>query len=291
MKRTITILIAVFILLPCIPAAAQTAADTQAWETIYRYVETELGYTQDQLIPGQLVYAESSWAFSLMVKDHPETEDGLIVGEMDGQGTITSLQAPQEIPLDRQLELDLKSCFNQDDCYLRLPVVCQKWLPVLNSLSTEQLDWIFDKYRAVVRLHIAIPPDNAIPYPDAYDAAIHVLAQQPGWNADMAQMFRLAISAYYTPQDIGKPVYFFYFEQHSPLEPAYTSKAAREKYWAALESAFGGPAPNRFSIMIDAMDGSLVHQPLYDYAPIRFHYLDFLIRTDAMIEAEEQTQL
>ena len=52
-----------------------------------------------------------------------------------------------------------------------------------------------------------------------------------------------------------------------------------------LAIALGGVAPRRYSIMINAVDGSLVELPVIDYVPIKYHYLDFFIRTPEIIQA------
>lgn len=139
-------------------------------------------------------------------------------------------------------------------------------------------------YAAVIDLNITTPDENGISYDDAYHAALQCLAQQPGWSDEQTKMFRLAISAYYTPEDIGRPVYLFYFDQHSYFEKAYETDSAMNKYQAELRKAFGGDAPRQFSVVIDAADGSLVEPPIFDYAPVQYRYLDFLIRPEEMIQ-------
>lgn len=285
MKKILVLLLANLIMMINLSAIAENAAEAQAWDQVFVLVEEETEYSKHQLEKGQLVYESGVWVFSLLVKDHPNDEDGLLVGQMDDKGSLLSLHGPNKISLNQQLERDLKSCFNRVDCYLLLAAVREKWLPILQPLSTDQLDELIASYVSVIRLSIAIPNDNAIAYNDAYDAALQHLAQQPEWNDEQVGLFRMSMSAYYTPEDIGRPVYFFFFEQHSYMEDAYSTDQAMNNYIRDLEKAFNGEAPYRISIMVDAANGDLVELPIYDYAPVQYHYLDFLIRTDEIIQA------
>ena len=272
-------LILIFLFIPSM------LAEEEAMNRLYDIIQEQRGYTREQLSVNQMEYSDGRWGFSLTIIDHPEDEDGLLVGQMDAAGRLLMLEGPQKISWDRQLENDLKACFNRDDGYLLLPKVREKWLPILDALSPEQLSRIFERYVAVVRLEISLPDPEAMPYTDAYEKALSHLADLPGWSGEQARMFRLAICAYYAPEDIGYPVYFFYFEQHSYMEDAYASDRAMGRYQEKLKRAFDGDAPRRFSIMINAVDGSLVELPVFDYVPIKYHYLDFFIRTPEIIQA------
>lgn len=288
MKKILTLVLVSTLIMVSFLVAAEETGTAKAWEQALALVEQKLGYSKQQLEKNQIVFGNGVWAFSLTIKDHPQDEDGLLVGQMDTAGNLLSLQGPEKVSLDRQLEVDLKNSFNRDDGYLLLVAVHEKWSPILQALSEEQVSKIFPKYVALINLNLALPHENAISYEDAYQAALHFLAQQPGWSADQAQMFRLAMSAYYAPVDIGRFVYFFYFEQHVGLEAAYRSEKAMNKYQAELIKAFGGVAPRQLSIMVDALDGSLVKPPILDYAPVQHHYLDFINRTEEIIQAEKE---
>ena len=260
-------------------------AEEEAVNKLYAILQEQRGYTREQLSVNQMEYSDGRWGFSLTIIDHPEDEDGLLVGQMDAAGRLLMLEGPQKISWDRQLENDLKACFNRDDGYLLLPKVREKWLPILDALSPEQLSRIFERYVAVVRLEISLPDPEAMPYTDAYEKALSHLADLPGWSGEQARMFRLAICAYYAPEDIGYPVYFFFFQRHSPMEDAYASESARKKYDKELRKAFGGDAPYQFSLIVDAKDGNLVEPAMFDYVPTKYHYLDFFIRTPEIIQA------
>lgn len=268
-------------------AGAQLQSEVQAWDQIFPLVERETGYAERQLEKQQIEYEAGVWAFSLLISDHPTDEDGLIVGQIDQVGNLLYLHGSEKISMDRQLENALKLCFNQYDCYLRLKEVHDTWKPVLEKLPEDQLNKIYPSYVAVVNLSMPSSDDAAISYDDAYEAALQYMAQQPGWSDEKARMFRLAISAYYIPEDIKKTVYFFYFEKHSLFEEAYSTERAMNKYRAELNEAFEGTPPYRFSLMVDANNGELIETPVIDYHS-EFHYLDFIIRTEKIKQAGKE---
>ena len=260
-------------------------AEEEAMNRMYAIIQEQRGYTREQLRLNQMEYSDGLWGFSLTIKDHPEDEDGLLVGQMDATGKLLLLEGPQKTSLDRQIENDLKACFNRDDGYLLLPKVREKWLPIIEGLSEEALSHVYESYVALIRMKISLPGPEALPYEEAYEMALSHLAALPGWSDEQARMFRLAICAYYAPEDIGFPVYFFYFEQHSYMEEAYATDRAMGQYQEKLKKAFDGDAPRRFSIMVDAADGNLIESPVFDYAPVKYNYLDFFIRTPEIMQA------
>lgn len=268
-------------------ADAQLQSEAQAWDLIFPLVERNTGYDERQLEKQQIEYEAGVWAFSLLISDHPTDEDGLLVGQIDQAGNLLYLHGPEKISIDRQLEDSLKRCFNRYDCYLQLKEVHDTWKPVLQKLSEDQISEIYPSYIAVINLNMPSSDDAVISYDDAYEAALQYMAQQPGWSDKKARMFRLAISAYYIPEDIKKPVYFFYFEKHSLFEEAYSTERAMNKYRAELIEAFEGAPPYRFSLMVDANNGKLIETPVIDYHS-EFHYLDFLIRTEKVIQVGKE---
>lgn len=286
MKKNFSLFWSCILLLCCLYSTAEASSNAKAWERVFALVQQKTGYTQQQLQKGNLVYSDDMWAFSLILIEHPEDEDGLLVGQMDKAGNLLNLSGPEKISFDRQLENDLKNCFNRSDCYLRLAEVHSKWKPTLKVLPEDQLSEIFPRYVDVIRLNITAPDAEAIPYDTAYASALQFLAEQPGWSIRQSNMFRLSISAYYAPEDIGRFVYFFYFEQHARFEETYSTDRVMSRYQAELNEAFGGAAPRRIAVMVDAADGSLVEPPLFDYAPVKFHYLDFFIRSEETLLSE-----
>ena len=101
------------------------AEEPGGWDMAFAMLERETGYTRDQLVGNQMVFEDGVWYFSVTIKDHPEDEDGLLIGEMDKDGNLIGMDGPEKISLETQLEEDLKSCFNREDCYIRLAEVCK----------------------------------------------------------------------------------------------------------------------------------------------------------------------
>ena len=268
------------------------ADDTQAWDLAFALVEKETDYTREQLEQVNLVYEDGTYAFSVKIIDHPADEDGLLVGEMDASGNKISLTGPEKNDIGEQIQRDLKNCFNQYDCYLKLADVCEAWNEKLASADEETMESIYEKYRAILAMGITMPSDDAIDYDTAYADAWSDLVAYEGWTADAEELFRLTISAYYVLDD--EPVYFFYFEDHSYFEEDYSTDAAMNSYKKKLEAYFtelGQQTPRKIGVVISAKTGKLVETPMMDYIPVQFHYLDFLIRTDeavASIAQEEQ---
>ena len=283
--RIYAVLLAMFLPFTAIPVVSQ-AEESDAWSMALALVEQEMGYAADELEKNQLVYNDGMWSFSVTIIDHPLDEDGLIVGQMDAGGKKISLSSPSKISLEQQLMNDLKSCFNRDDCYLLLADVCERWNERLTGASEEVLADIWTKYRSVLALGITIPPDDVMSYDTVYASSWKQVAAAEGWPKEVEDMFRLTISAYYILDDI--PVYFFYFERHSYFETAYSTDAAMERYRKALNEAFAAidqQPPLRIGFLIHAQTGKLVEQPMLDYAPAQFHYLDFLIRTQEALSS------
>lgn len=268
-----------------LPAFSQ-AEESDGWEMALTLIAREMGYSADELEKNNLVYSDGVWAFSVTIIDHPLDEDGLIVGQMDARGKKISLSGPSPISLEQQLVNDLKYCFNRDDCYLLLANVCSKWNERLLGADEEMLKGIWEKYLSVLERGATTPPENMLSYNSVYASVWKHLASAEGWTEDMADMFRLTISAYYVLD--SSPVYFFYFERHSYFEAAYSTDKAMNKYLSALNNAFsdiGQKPPLRIGVLIHAQTGELVEPPMLDYAPSQFHYLDFFIRTEEAVSS------
>lgn len=265
-------------------ASTCSYAEDNAWDMVFEQLEKETGYTRDQVVGNQILFEDGEWLFSVTIKDHPDDEDGLLIGEMDADGNLISLTGPEKINLDTQLENDLKSCFNYDDCYLRLAEVREKWTAKLSVLSEEQKATIWPRYLQVVERGIILPPEGALDFATAYETALSQAATAEGWTEDMIHMFRHAISACCLLDE--SPVWFIYLEQHTWFDPGYESDAAMNKYEKELEKAFAAlnqAVPIKIGIVIDALTGKLKEAPMLDYIPEEYHYLDFLIRTDEAV--------
>lgn len=265
------------------------ADDIQGWDLAFALIEKETGYTRDQLEKVTLVYGNGQYAFSVKIINHPADEDGLLVGEMDASGNKISFTGPEKIDVGAQVQRDLKNCFNRRDCYLLLADVCADWNEKLASADEETMEMIWEPYRAILAMGITTPPDDVIDYDTAYTAAWTELAAYKNWTADAEELFRLTISAYYVLYD--EPVYFFYFEDHSYFEDAYSTDAAMKRYEKKLAAYFAEinqQAPCKIGVVISAKTGKLVEPPMMDYIPVQYHYLDFLIRTEEAVASIAQ---
>lgn len=265
------------------------ADDTQGWDLAFALIEKETGYTRDQLEKVTLVYGNGQYAFSAKIINHPADEDGLLVGEMDASGNKISFTGPEKIDVGAQVQRDLKNCFNRRDCYLLLADVCADWNEKLASADEETMEMIWEPYRAILAMGITTPPDDVIDYDTAYTAAWTELTAYKNWTADAEELFRLTISAYYVLND--EPVYFFYFEDHSYFEDAYSTDAAMKRYEKKLAAYFAEinqQAPCKIGVVISAKTGKLVEPPMMDYIPVQYHYLDFMIRTEEAVASIAQ---
>ncbi|NLO83968.1 MAG: hypothetical protein GX096_00850 [Clostridiales bacterium] len=284
--------LSLFLMLACIlslftgTALAEKLESSEAENMIYALIEANLNCSRDQLTTHQLVYDKNTgiWAMSALLIDCPQDEDGLFVVEMNNSGNIAGeLKASEKISLFVQLRKELFVCTRREDCYLLMAELLEKWKPRLDAMQAEadliepRADRVAveQKYLMLVRLDLTTPAEGSLPIDQAYDLAVAYAAEQPNWSQEKVNTYRLHMNAYYTPEDIGKPVYFFQFET-----PEYTDKNV-----AKLKKLFGETYPLSISLMVDAVDGSLVETPIQEFPGDPFYYLDFLIRTDEVIEA------
>lgn len=286
MMRRICAMVAMVLLASSVMMGSNAWAEADGWSLALALVEQEMGYTADQLEKNELIYEDGVWAFSVTVRDHPADEDGLIVGQMDASGGKISLSGPSKISLEQQLVDDLKSCFNRPECCILLAEVCRQWNERLAGADEETLATIWEKYRDVLQMGVMIPPEDALDHEAARDAAWTQLTAAEGWTEDMADLFRLTISACYVLDDV--PVYFFYWERHSYMETAYSTDRAMNQYKAELNAAFASveqAPPLSIGVLVDARTGEMMEMPMMDYVPSQFHYLDFLIRTEDAVNS------
>lgn len=280
-KRAIALVMIMFLA----AGNAMAANDENEWDLAFAVLERETGLGREQVKTGQIFYEDGMWSFSVVMKDHPEDEDGLLVFETDDQWNLISMEGPEKINLDRQLEIELKECFHRDDCAWRMAEVCAKWKEKLEGVSQEQRNTIWPRYLAVIDRGIIVPPEGALDYNTALVAARDAASERMGWKGiDMETLFVPGLSACYVLD--GTPVWFIYLEDHSYFEEEYSTDRAMKKYQERLKEAFAGVGqilPCKIGIVIDAFTGELKEKPMLDYIPVEFHYLDFLIRTDEAV--------
>ena len=136
----------------------------------------------------------------------------------------------------------------------------------------------------MLRRGITVPPENVLDIAVARRLGLEGLVKAAGWTEDMPGLFVEWVSAYYVLD--GTPVYFFGLQQHSWFEEAYSTDAAMARYDKEMEKAFsavGQKDPRYIGIVVNALTGELYEKPMMDYPPIRFNYLDFLIRTEEAV--------
>ena len=148
--------------------------------------------------------------------------------------------------------------------------------------------YMLEKIRAAivsaVKRDRTVPPENVLDIAVARRLGLEGLVKAAGWTEDMPGLFMEWVSAYYVLD--GTPVYFFGLQQHSWFEEAYSTDAAMARYGKEMEKAFsavGQKDPRYIGIVVNALTGELYEKPMMDYAPIRFNYLDFLIRTEEAV--------
>ena len=260
--------------------------ESSGWDLAFAMLEREKGITRDQADPCQIIHEDGVRVFSVILKEHPEDEDGLLVCDMDEDGNMISIEGPEKINLERQLENDLKACFHREDCAWRMAEVCARWQVKLACVSEAEKERIWPLYLGVVGRGIIAPPEGALDYNAALNAAMGAASARMGWTEaiDLNTMYVPCITACYMLD--GEPVWFVYLEDHSYFEKEYSTDRAMKQYQARLEEAFATVdqvPPCKIGIVIDAFTGELKEKPMLDYIPVEFNYLEFLVRTDEAV--------
>lgn len=295
MKKILSLLVVLACILCLLAgtALADQITKTNAEDRLYQLLEQHSSYTRDQLKDNECFYDTSlgQWVLSSLLINCPSDEDGLIMVYMDEDGNFESIKPSEKVSVLNQIANALIRCTDGEDSYLLLADLVAQWKPRLGELqdAVEQAQQSStpsfgkaDKYVELMSLDLTVPAEGSLPIDEAQRIATRYIAQLDGWSEEKAAMFPLDMNAYYTPADIGKPVYFFKFEQYSYSD---YSLSEMDEYNQRMTDIFGGKAPKTISIMVDAVDGSLVEKPIFDYAPLEYFFLDALIRTDAIIEA------
>ena len=272
------------LILAIVMGTACAYGESSGWDLAFAMLERETGITRDQVEPYQIVHEDGVWGFSVKLKEHPEDEDGLLVCDMDDNGNMISIEGPEKINLDRQLENDLKACFHREDCAWRMAEICAKWQVRLEGVSEAEKERIWPLYLGVVDREIIVPSEGALDYRTAVDTAMDAAAARMGWTEDLPRMYVPAITACYVLD--GSPVWYVYLERHSRFEKDYEKESIIRKYYSELDEAFARvnqAPPLQIGIVIDAFTGELKEKPMLDYIPEEFNYLEFLVRTDAAV--------
>ena len=280
MKR----LLAICLCLLMLPLTA-LAGEKEVWARIDELMPQQVGYSPDMYRHGNLVGdPDNGWTFSITLNEHPEDEDGLLCYLLTPEGELVHERGPYKLTLNQQAANALRDCFGSDG-YLKIAETAQKWRTILSDVnipSIEEIEHPWDEHILMLDFHS--PEDSAISHEEALAAAEAVLLSQPGWTEEKLAYYSLSFSACMVPQDIGRLVWLFYFVED--IGASYDDDI--EVFDAALKAAEartinGERPPLHFSILIDAMDGSLAETPVFDYRAPQFLWSDFIARPAAFL--------
>ncbi|NLO83963.1 MAG: hypothetical protein GX096_00825 [Clostridiales bacterium] len=281
MKKYLSrILIVTCVLALCVGSALGEIKESEVEDRVYDLIEQHTEYRREQLQTLQYVWIKDGeyWAMSTLLVDRPENIDGVFNVNIDSDGDLVGkIGLPQETTVLVQISTEMIDCLREADGYLRLAEWNEKWSARSGEYS---LDDMHPFNRGMIGLGFTKPAPGSIPYEEAFKQAHAYLAQQTGWDESITELFEIILSGYYTPKGIGIPVYNFFFDWIYSDESTET-----------LRDYFGEPYPVSISVMVNALDGSLVEPPVIDFRPAQFSYTHFFVRTDEFLEAVRNNAL
>lgn len=251
-------------------------------EKIFSLVEQQLGYTKDQLSVNQIQETtEGGLAFSLKIKDADPTTNGLIIGMLDKAGNLVEIKGPQSIDLRRQYQRDwVASHFSYEDIY----ALVQKWRPIVNSMSPEELSE-FDHKKQYNDLYgflnhsVGLPTVEDLSHDEALACAKAEILKLPGWTQEKLDLFCVRTEVYHIPTGTERPAYFFIFGRVS-LE---FEEESDYKAWAVKEkTVFGDAVPYSVCVHIDAQTGELIGNIWVEFPPTYFNDTMLIILNPAL---------
>lgn len=288
MKR----LLAICLCLLMLPLTA-LAGEKEVWARIDELMPQQIGYTPEMYKHGNLVGdPDNGWTFSIVLHEHPEDEDGLLVYLLTPAGELVHQRGPYKLTLNQQAANALQECFGPDG-YLKIAETAQKWSTILSDVNippVEEIGHPWDEH--ILMLDFRSPEDSAISYDEAVASAEAVLLSQPGWTEETLTHFTLDFSAYMVPADIGRPVWLFLYGKYIPSSDAFRD---HDEWTQAMIAAYertilGKEEPVQFSVLIDGADGSLVEPPAFDYRAPQFLWSDFIARPAAFLAYYNQAE-
>ena len=288
MRMRIGALLLIFsVLLTATPALADMT-ESEALAAVYDICDRFYGLLPEDLVLNQMGFSEETavWTVSLTRTDHADNTSGLYVIQLDAEGRLLQIDGPQSRNLAQQIGHDVQLCVDQpnveepEHCYVRVAAFKDKWQPLLSLLEelAAENGWDISQEMAILRLNPSLPDKDALPYDLALEAALNILANQPGFTLESARMFRVTIDGYLQPEGFDRPLWSFSLSPHS-YDGVYDNDAVMERYWAALDEAFGGNHPRSITILIDAQTGALAEKPIIVWKSDPFNYLDYFART------------
>ena len=284
MKRLLAICLCLLTLPLTALADGVTDRENRMWAWVDALLpeQTDLGpgdYDHNQIVGDP----DNGWNFSIVLKEHPEDNNGLLVYHLTPAGELMLTESPMTLTLNQQAHAAILACRGEGH-YMELAQVVLDWAGRLDLLDWSRPEDVrHSDITDILKLDVRFPEEGTISYEEALAAAKEYLLAQPGWTEETLTHFMETFSMYTVPEDIGRPVWLFVFHKASntPETQAMSSKAYSE-YLDKLYSYTinGEEEPVEFSVLIDAADGSLAEAPRYDYRPVKYIWTDFLVRPE-----------
>lgn len=240
-------------------------------EAFYVYCEKELGYCKDEVMPYNIAQSEDgTWIISLLVKNPDPETNGLILGQLDKDGGLISIQGPTAVSLKQQFgDAFAKASWHYQDMYR----FKREWEARLDSMTDEEIKEFVDMGREsyiIDFLHhtVVLPDETCIPYEEARGKAIEAIEALEGWTKQMTDYIDVTMEIVHIPVGRSQPVYQFVYTYISDVYYAkaiesgapYTDQISREYHRLsdAEDKVFGNNLPRMISVRIDAKTGELV---------------------------------
>ncbi len=248
---------------------------------IFQYCESELGYSRENLTPGNLVQGkDGKWTFSCFVKNPEEMTDGLVLGILNQDGTLNSITAPSQVSVYEWLSREIrKSLLNYQDIYH----LKQLWEPRLDSIPEEETEqFVFTRdFNPIIDflLHdIVLPDEKCIPYEEALEKSMDCIGKMNGWTEEMSKHIDIIAEAVHVPAGMDHPVYHFVYTVSSDADFQKLC-LFNEEYTDAFEkkndemideekALFGDKIPYVISIKIDAHTGEQIGDIYTEIPPV-----------------------
>jgi len=271
-RNKLIIRVMVFICLTVLPITVFAGSNqNEIQEAFYGYCETELGYTRDEVMPYNIAQSDDgTWIISLLVKNPDPATNGLILGHLDKDGDIISIQGPTAASLKQQFgDAFAAASWHYQDMYR----FKQEWESRLNSMTEEEIKEFVDmEYESYIIdfLHhtVVLPDETCISYEEARQKSIEAIEAMDGWTKEMSDYIDITMEIVHIPVGRSQPVYQFIYTYISDVyyakaiesgEP-YTDKISREYHRLSDEEdkVFGSNLPRMISVRIDAKTGELI---------------------------------
>ena len=270
-------------------AGAASLSREEIRDSMYMHIKETFGYEQEALVEITLETYQQDWMFSVRIKDHPSTNDGIIAGGMNSEGMLLSIVAPYEYNLNMQVVSSFDRCIASIEGMFAFK---QEWEPKRQDLIERILqeqnsgsDPQFLKNMVLLISEINLPSEEDISKNEALEKAKEQITAHTGWPRVKLDYFALKGEAYLNPQDTGKPVYQFIFSRRKRTAEEMNGGAAGrafDMYQKDFYAAFGGQqsTPEFISVRIDARTGDVLEEPyiVYPEDMINFDYRDLLTR-------------